>query len=110
MRLAFAPYLLHFKEPGGTSRGVMTEKPTFLIKVYDEAEPSRFGIGEGCRFSGLSPEVDGNYVWKLTELLANVAIGKPTDLTRHSSIQFGFEQALLDFSNGCRGVYFRGRL
>ena len=26
MRLEFAPYLLKFKEPGGTSRGVMTEK------------------------------------------------------------------------------------
>ena len=106
MRLAFAPYLLHFKEPGGTSRGVMTEKPTFLIKVFDEEDPSHYGIGEAAVFPGLSPEADGNYVWKLTELLANVAIGKPTDLTRHSSIQFGFEQALLDFSNGCRGIYY----
>lgn len=106
MRLAFAPYLLHFKEPGGTSRGVMTEKPTFLIKVFDEEDPSHYGIGEAAVFPGLSPEADGNYVWKLTELLANVAIGKPTDLTRHSSIQFGFEQALFDYSNGCRGVYF----
>lgn len=106
MRLAFAPYLLHFREPGGTSRGVMTEKPTFLIKVYDEEDPSRFGIGEAAVFPGLSPEADGNYVWKLTELLANVAIGKSTDLTRHSSIQFGFEQALFDYSNGCRGIYF----
>lgn len=106
MRLAFAPYLLHFREPGGTSRGVMTEKPTFLIKVFDEEDPSHFGIGEAAVFPGLSPEADGNYVWKLTELLANVAIGKTTDLTRHSSIQFGFEQALFDYSNGCRGIYF----
>lgn len=106
MRLAFAPYLLHFKEPGGTSRGVMTEKPTFLIKVFDENDPERFGLGEAAVFPGLSPEADGNYVWKLTELLANVAIGKPTDLSHHSSIQFGFEQALLDFSNGCRGIYW----
>lgn len=106
MRFAFAPYLLHFKEPGGTSRGVMTEKPTFLVKVYDEEDPEHFGIGEAAVFPGLSPEADGNYVWKLTELLANVAIGKPTDLSRHSSIQFGFEQALLDYSNGCRGVYY----
>lgn len=106
MRLAFAPYLLHFKEPGGTSRGVMTEKPTFLIKVYDENDPSHFGIGEAAVFPGLSPEADGKYVLKLTELLANVAIGKQTDLSRHSSIQFGFEQALYDFSNGCRGIYF----
>jgi len=106
MRLAFAPYLLNFKEPGGTSRGVMTEKPTFLIKVYDESDPSHFGIGEAAVFPGLSPEADGNYVWKLTELMANVAIGKATDLSRHSSIQFGLEQALLDFSGGCRGVYY----
>lgn len=108
MRFAFAPYLLHFKEPGGTSRGVMTEKPTFLVKVFDENDPSHFGIGEAAVFPGLSPEADGNYVWKLTEVLANVAIGKATDLTRHSSIQFGLEQAVLDFSNGCHGIYYPG--
>lgn len=106
MRLEFAPYLLHFKQPAGTSRGILTEKPTFLIKVYDEKDPSRFGIGEAAVFPGLSPEADGNYVWKLTELLANVAISKETDLSRHSSIQFGLEQAILDFSNGSEGVYF----
>lgn len=106
MRLAFAPYLLQFKEPGGTSRGVLTEKPTFLIKVFDEKEPERFGIGEAAVFPGLSPEADGNYVMKLLELMANVALGRATDLSLHSSIQFGFEQALLDFSNGCRGIYF----
>lgn len=108
MRFAFAPYLLHFKEPGGTSRGVMTEKPTFLVKVFDENDPSHFGIGEAAVFPGLSPEADGNYVWKLTEVLANIAIGKATDLTRHSSIQFGLEQAILDYSNGCQGLYYPG--
>ena len=108
MRLEFAPYLLEFKEPGGTSRGVMTEKPTFFIKVYDENDPEHFGIGEAAVFPGLSPEADGRYVLKLTELMANVAIGKDTDLSRHSSIQFGLEQALFDFSNGCRSRYFPG--
>ena len=108
MRLEFAPYLLQFKEPGGTSRGVMTEKPTFLIKIYDEKEPENFGIGEAAVFPGLSPEADGYYVLKLTELMANVAIGKETDLSRHSSIQFGLEQAILDFSNGCEGIYYPG--
>lgn len=106
MRFSFAPYILHFKEPGGTSRGVMTEKPTFLVKVYDEKEPAHFGIGEAAVFPGLSPEADGNYVWKLTEVMANVALGRSTDLSRHSSIQFGLEQALLDYSNGCKGIWF----
>lgn len=106
MRFEFAPYLLHFREPGGTSRGIMTEKPTFLVKVYDENDPEKFGIGEAAVFPGLSPEADGMYVMKLTEVLANVAIGRQTDLSRYSSIQFGLEQAILDFSNGCHGIYF----
>ena len=108
MRLEFAPYLLYFKEPSGTSRGILTEKPTFFIKIYDEKDPSRFGIGEAAVFPGLSPEADGYYVNKLTELMANVAIGLPTDLSRHSSISFGFEQAIYDFSNNCQGIYFPG--
>lgn len=108
MRIEFAPYLLNFKEPGGTSRGVLTEKPTFLIKIYDEKNPEKYGMGEAAVFPGLSPEADGTYVLKLTELLANVALGRETDLTQHSSIQFGLEQAILDFTNGCEGVYFPG--
>lgn len=106
MRLAYAPYILKFKSPAGTSRGVLTEKPTFFIKVYDEADPSRFGIGECSVFPGLSPEADGYYGYKLIELLANMALGKETDLSRHSSILFGLEQALRDLAGGCRHIYF----
>ncbi len=106
MRMAFAPYRLLFKEPGGTSRGVMTEKPTFLIRLYDKRQPEIYGIGEAGVFPGLSPEADGNYVNKLIELLANIAIGRPTDLSRHPSIQAGLEQAIRDFTGGCRGIYF----
>lgn len=106
MRLAYAPYILKFKSPAGTSRGILTEKPTFFIKVFDEADPSRFGIGECSVFPGLSPEADGNYGYKLIELLANMALGKETDLSRHSSILFGLEQAFRDYAGGCRHIYF----
>ena len=106
MRLAYAPYLLKFRQPAGTSRGILTEKPTFFIKVFDERRPSEFGIGECSVFPGLSPEADGNYGYKLIELLANMALGKETDLSRHSSILFGLEQALRDYAGGCRHVYY----
>ena len=106
MRLAYAPYILKFRFPAGTSRGVMTEKPTFIIKVFDENNPSEFGIGECSVFPGLSPEADGNYGYKLIELLANMALGAETDLSGYSSIIFGLEQALRDFAGGCRHVYF----
>lgn len=106
MRLAFAPYILKFNSPAGTSRGILTEKPTFFIKVFDENNPLQFGIGECSVFPGLSPEADGNYVYKLIELLANIALGVETDLSHHSSIVFGLEQALRDFAGGCRHIYF----
>lgn len=106
MRLAYAPYMLKFRQPAGTSRGVLTEKPTFFLKVFDESDPTKFGIGECSVFPGLSPEADGNYGYKLVELLANIALGKETDLSRYSSIQFGLEQALRDFSGGSRHVYY----
>lgn len=106
MRLAFAPYLLKFKQPAGTSRGVLLEKPTYFIKVWQEDAPEIFGIGEAAVFPGLSPEADATYEYKLAELLANVALGRSTDLSRHSSICFGFEQALLDFASGGKGLYF----
>ncbi len=106
MRLAICPYMLKFRQPAGTSRGVLTEKPTYLLKLWDERNPEVFGIGEAAVFPGLSPEADYRYEYKLIELLANVAIGRPTDLSAHSSIQFGFEQALRDFASGGRGLYF----
>ena len=106
MRLAYAPYNLKFKAPAGTSRGILNEKQTYLIKIWDESDPSRYGIGEASLFRGLSAEDNDRYEFKLVETLANVALGIPTDLSRHSSIQFGLEQAIFDFSNGCKGIYF----
>lgn len=106
MRLAICPYMLKFRQPAGTSRGILTEKPTYLLKLWDERNPEIFGIGEAAVFPGLSPEADHRYEYKLIELLANIAIGRPTDLSRHSSIQFGLEQALRDYASGGKGLYF----
>lgn len=106
MRLQFAPYVLHFKEPGGTSRGVMTEKITCLLRIFNEDDPSAFGIGEAGIFPGLSPEADDRFFYKLMELQANVRLGRKTDLSRFPSLQSGFEQCIRDFTGGCRGIYF----
>lgn len=106
MRLAYAPYMLDFKEPAGTSRGILTQKPTCLLKIYDESNPDIYGIGEAALFPGLSPEAGDRFGYKMLELFANVAIGRPTDLSEFSSIQYGFEQALRDFASGGTGLYF----
>lgn len=106
MRLQFAPYMLKFKTPAGTSRGVLNEKITCLIRIFDESDPSSFGIGEAGIFPGLSPEANDTFFYKLMELQANIRLGLKTDLLEFPSLQSGLEQAIRDYSSGCNGIYF----
>lgn len=106
VRLEFCPYNLIFKKPAGTSRGVLTEKITCFLRLFDESDPSHFGLGEAAVFPGLSPEADERYFYKLMELQANIRLGLQTDLSRFPSLQMGLEQAIRDFSGGCKGIYF----
>lgn len=106
MKAAFAKYTLDFINPAGTSRGVLLQKDTYFLKIWDEQCPERFGLGECALFKGLSAEDNDRYEPKLRELCRNIALGVETDLAEFSSIQFGLETAILDFANGCRRVCF----
>lgn len=106
MRLQFAPYILKFKQPAGTSRGVLTEKITCFLRMFDENDPTHYGVGEAAIFPGLSPEADDRFFYKLMELQANVRLGLKTDLSCFPSLQCGFEQVIRDFSGGCHGIYY----
>lgn len=106
MRLEYCPYILQFKSPAGTSRGTLTTKLTCLLKIYDHRNPEIFGIGEAALFEGLSKECGQNYELKLLELVSNIALGKATDLTDYPSIQYGLEQAIRDFTSGCKMRYY----
>lgn len=106
MKAQFAPYQLIFKVPSGTSRGILTHKDTYFIKIWEEENPEKFGIGECALFKGLSAEDNDEYEDKLKELCQNIENGKATDLSKHSSIKFGLEGAILDFTNDCQRVYF----
>ncbi len=107
MRAAYAPYRLIFKSPSGTSRGVLLEKETYFIKLWDEQSPEIYGIGECALFRGLSKEDTPEYEDKLRELCAAINRGAECDLTGYSSIIFGLEGAKSDLFNGGGGVYYR---
>ena len=106
MKAAYAKYRLNFIVPGGTSRGVLTYKDTYFLKIWEPEEPERFGIGECALFKGLSAEDDDTYEAKLQELCRNISMGQGTDLVGYSSIMFGFETAILDYSNGCQSMLY----
>lgn len=106
MKATYAPYSLKFITPGGTSRGIMTTKDTYFIKIWDESNPEIYGIGECALFKGLSAEDDESYEVKLQELCRNIELSEATDLSAYSSIMFGFESAIHDFSNGGKRICF----
>lgn len=39
LQATYSKYNLHFKQPAGTSRGILTEKETWFIKVWESEQP-----------------------------------------------------------------------
>src|SRR6476620_9726107 len=56
MRLTavYQKHTLHFKFEAGTSRGILTEKDSYFLKIFDEKRPHLFGLGECSPLKGLS--------------------------------------------------------
>lgn len=106
LKAEWSKYLLHFKEPSGTSRGILTDKETYFIRVWDERYPEVVGIGECALFRGLSAEDVPEYEAELEKVCQNIARVQPADVQHWSSIRFGMEMALADLQNGGRKIYF----
>ena len=46
-------YTLDFKEPSGTSRGVLTQKNSWFIRIWKTNQPQIVGIGEASIIENL---------------------------------------------------------
>ncbi len=106
LKAAYQKYLLHFKEPAGTSRGILTEKETWFIRIWEEQCPEVTGIGECALFRGLSADDRPEYEVKLQEVCRDINRMDTRELWEWSSIRFGVEMALADLRNGGRRIYF----
>jgi len=91
--------MLQFKNPSGTSRGILRTKETWFIILE---ENGKTGIGETGLFRGLSIDDIPNYEEKLSWACENIKLGL-TDLLavfiEFPSIQFGLEQAFLSLQS-----------
>lgn len=94
MKVNFKKYDLNFKRPSGTSRGVLTKKETWFLKLE---ENGKTGYGECGLLRGLSVDDRPDYKEKLEWLCENINRNKSAlleELTEFPSIQFGLETAL----------------
>ncbi|MFV8366440.1 o-succinylbenzoate synthase [Flavobacterium sp. XS1P27] len=121
MKAIYHKYILDFKRPSGTSRGVMTEKETWFIVLEQDGKK---GIGECGILRGLSIDDRSDYEEKLKWTCDNINLGKDQlweALIEFPSIQFGVEMAFQslvsetpfllfpsDFTNGTKSILING--
>ena len=99
MKATYHKYMLQFKVPSGTSRGIMTEKETWFIVLEKDGKK---GIGECGVLRGLSADDRPDYEEKLDWVCQNIHLGEQKlweELTEFPSIQFGIEMAFLSLKS-----------
>jgi len=93
MQAEYKKYILNFKRPSGTSRGVLTTKETWFLKISDEKNT---GIGECGILRSLSIDDRPDYEEKLQWVCNNINLGETMlweELKEFPSIQIGVEMA-----------------
>jgi len=121
MKASYKKYTLKFKRPSGTSRGVLTEKETWFLKISDG---DNFGIGECGILRSLSYDDRPDYEEKLRWVCNNINLGEKMlweELREFPSIQFGVEMAFKslqendsfllfpsEFTSGEKGIPING--
>ncbi|MDR9400629.1 MAG: o-succinylbenzoate synthase [Psychroflexus sp.] len=96
MKASYTQYKLIFKQPGGTSRGVLREKETWFLKIQDEQ--GNKGIGECGLFRGLSYDDRPDFEYTLAWVCKNIHLGQKQlveQMEEFPSIQIGLETAFL---------------
>lgn len=95
IKVSYAPYRLYFKEPVGTSRGILKEKITYFLRIVDSNDSSRVGYGEVPFFPGLSCESQEEVECALKMLTQVKSSEETISFKALSSVAFGIEQAML---------------
>ena len=95
MKATYQKYVLNFKMPSGTSRGILKTKETWFLMLTDG---NKRGVGECGILRTLSIDDRSDYEEKLKWVCEHIAIGLDELLEKtieFPSIQFGLEQAFL---------------
>ena len=109
LKATWYKHVLQFRQEAGTSRGIMHEKETWFLHIWDEKHPEIVGIGECSLLNGLSLDDRPGYENQL-KWLCNHINDDPHKLdialVDWPSIRFGFEMALADLNAGGSRIMF----
>ncbi len=103
LKATYLKYNFHFINPGLTSRGVMHDRTSWFLIVYDITYPTVKGIGECAPINGLSrdsgADMENILEWICTNINKEDLLLQP-DLWNYPSVMFGTETAMLDLKQG----------
>jgi L-alanine-DL-glutamate epimerase-like enolase superfamily enzyme len=101
---------LNFKLPSGTSRGVLTQKDSWIIKVWHSDNPNIYGLGEASIIKTLSPDWSETYEAKIDEVCQDIEFYSNSNgiksLSYYPSIQLAIETAMFDLKNNGKSIIF----
>lgn len=112
-RATFFVKTFKFNFRARTSRGLMRDKVSWFIKLWNTADPSVVGIGECGPLPGLSIDASPDFQTNLEKIVNSIDCDRlewdglqkivPPELP---SIRFGLETAFLDLKNGGHRVIY----
>lgn len=119
VKFELIPHVLKFTFTAGTSRGTLTDKPTWFIKATNQNGVT--GWGEASPLKGLSEDFSEDYQTVLQNLLSEIETYEiPSETSEllsfvakvvpsnKPSMRFGLETSLLDIVNGGNFTLFPG--
>ncbi|TAF74104.1 MAG: o-succinylbenzoate synthase [Bacteroidetes bacterium] len=106
LKAFYKKHILNFKFEAGTSRGILNEHIVWYVYVYNETEPTIFGIGEAAPLKGLSIDYLPDFETIIQNIISKFNIDNALDFTQFPSLKFAFETAFLDLKNyGIRKIF-----
>ncbi len=111
LEATYKKHTLHFNEPGGTSRGVLTSKDFWYLIIRPKDEAHVTGIGECSIIPGLSIDNLELFESKLQDVcsdIGNWAYWLEEGLLEFPAIRFGLETAIKDIVEGGNRILFPG--
>lgn len=108
LKASYIAHTLNFKIPGGTSRGVLHEKKSWFIKLWDDKQPEVCGWGEVGYLKGLSYDPEDLLETRIREFCEEPEWEEYRNLAflDFPALRFAVEQAFLDLENGGQHILF----
>lgn len=106
--ISITPRTFHFKQPAGTSRGVYTERTSWLLELTAPGCPGRKGVGECAPLPDLSCDAGPHYAETLRSFCDRFEREGEIDyaaMEDYPSMLFGLETAVAAFRAGSAALF-----